>query len=521
MSATLYFYWKLLLRRSPAMVLLFLVCGLLGLVLAARLPATYEAEARLLVESQQISSDLVGQAVNIEATEEIEIIRQQLMTRANLLEIADDHGVFPPGERMSPDEIVQAMQQATTISASGGSRRRGAAAQPILVDVVFAARTGPIAAAVANEYVTRITAANARLRAGTAENTLEFFEGQRDRLAEELDAQAAIIADFQRGNADALPAEQTFRFNRQSVLQEELVGLERRIDDLRESRALFVDVFEATGRIGGGAEAAVPQTREAARVEALEEELAQALTVYSDTAPQVAQLRARLERAREAAAAAAGTTPAETGTNPQQQLFEAQLARIDSQVAQTETEIVAVRAELASLADAIQRTPENGIILQGYQRDLDNIRAQYDTAVAQVARATVSEQIETTARGQRIVLIESATVPSEPASPNRPLIAAAGVGVGLALAAGLFVLLELLNGNVRRPVDIQRSLGIVPLATIPFIESRRHRVLRRVGQVTAVLIVLAGVPAALWAVDTHYMPLDLLAQRLLDKLGIA
>jgi hypothetical protein len=32
-------------------------------------------------------------------------------------------------------------------------------------------------------------------------------------------------------------------------------------------------------------------------------------------------------------------------------------------------------------------------------------------------------------------------------------------------------------------------------------------------------VILAGVPALLWAIDTFYMPLDLLFETLKDKLG--
>jgi hypothetical protein len=33
------------------------------------------------------------------------------------------------------------------------------------------------------------------------------------------------------------------------------------------------------------------------------------------------------------------------------------------------------------------------------------------------------------------------------------------------------------------------------------------------------MVILIGVPAALWAVDTYFMPLDLLADRILRRIG--
>jgi len=92
--------------------------------------------------------------------------------------------------------------------------------------------------------------------------------------------------------------------------------------------------------------------------------------------------------------------------------------------------------------------------------------------------------------------------------------------MGLALAAGLFLLMEILNRSVRRPAEVIKGLGITPLATVPYIESRGRRIMRRSTRVLAMLIVLTGVPAALWAVDQYYLPLDLLAERIWNRLGI-
>jgi hypothetical protein len=87
------------------------------------------------------------------------------------------------------------------------------------------------------------------------------------------------------------------------------------------------------------------------------------------------------------------------------------------------------------------------------------------------------------------------------------------------LAGALFALLELLNRSVRRPAEITGALGIKPLATIPFIESPRRRIVRNAVRLASFLVILIGVPAALWAVDTYFMPLDLLADRILQRIG--
>jgi capsular polysaccharide biosynthesis protein len=202
-------------------------------------------------------------------------------------------------------------------------------------------------------------------------------------------------------------------------------------------------------------------------------------------------------------------------------LYEVQVAQIDSQVASLDAEIETVRNELATLATAIAASPGNAIALQALQRDFDNSQGQYNEAVKRLAAASTGERIELSAQGQRITQIEAATVPSQPASPNRPMIAAGGAAVGLGLAGTLFMLLELLNRSIRIPSDITKKLGITPLATIPYMETRTHLVMRRVVQVTLLVLVLAGIPAGLWALDRFYLPLDLLAEKVLNRIGLS
>lgn len=520
MNFDLRFYARLLVRRAPVMLVLLLVCSAVGIVLAMRLPTTYETSARMLVQPPQIAEDLAVSTVQINALEEVRLLREQLLTRANLLEIADDHSVFEDRDQMLPDEIVNEMRNATEIEAWGGESRRSGP-QPVLVSVTFEARTPQIVADVVNDYVTRMTAENVRIRTGNAGETLDFFEQQVQRLGTELDLRSARIEEFQRENSSALPGDQAYRLQRLSLLQERMSAGERERRGLIQSRTRTLEVFEATGSItaDNGTTRLTPEQRE---LEELERELSRALTVYSETAPQVQQIQRQVEALRNEVASAqvpiAGTDQDISGAEA---ILNLQLAELDSRIETIDTLLREFETEAADLEVAIQATPLNTITLQGLERDYENIRIQYDNAVQRLAAAATGSLIEDTARGQRIRLIEPASVPTSPASPNRPFIAVAGVGTGLGLAAAFFLLLELLNKTVRRPIEISNRLGITPLATVPYLESRTDRVLRRSMRVAAALVVLTGVPAALWALDTYYLPLDLLADRVLDRLGLS
>ncbi|CUH40854.1 polysaccharide chain length determinant protein, PEP-CTERM locus subfamily [Jannaschia seosinensis] len=508
MTIDLKLYWTLFLRRLPAMMVLFILCTTVAAVMAARVPNTYSTNARLLVQAPQIPGEMADTTVNIGAQEEIGIIRQQLLTRANLLDIARDQRVFRDYSSLSPDEVVQAMRRTTSISSSGGGR-----GDPALIDVAFEARSGQIAANVVNEYVTRIVNASVENRTGRAQDTLEFFQQEVDRLDNALSAQSARITEFQNKNTGRLPDDLNFRLNRQILLQERISNAERERSSLEDQRERIIRTFEANGGMPD-----TPQTPEQARLRELERELSDALTVYSETNPRVVTLRARIDQLRERITDA--PVPQDTETEPQS-ILDLQLAQIDGQLENIEIVVSRAETELADLEASIAATPENAVTLQGLQRDYENIRNQYDRAVQRLAQASTGERIEVTARGQRITLIEPANVPSSPSSPNRPMMVATGAAFGLALAAGLFFLMELLNRSIRTEGELTRNLEIVPLITLPYLESSRRRFWRRSLQVASVLVVLTGVPALLWAIDTYYLPLDLLAQKVIDRVGLS
>jgi DNA repair exonuclease SbcCD ATPase subunit len=159
---------------------------------------------------------------------------------------------------------------------------------------------------VVNEYVTRIIAANVELRTGRAEGTLDFFEQEVQRLSGELDARSAQISQFQAENADALPADQSFRLNRQAVLQERLASAQRELSSLIDQRARIIEVYEATGQIAAAEEILTDDQRQ---LRNLERELAQLLSIYSEDAPQVVTLRRRIDTLREQVAATTPETP--------------------------------------------------------------------------------------------------------------------------------------------------------------------------------------------------------------------
>jgi len=147
------------------------------------------------------------------------------------------------------------------------------------------------------------------------------------------------------------------------------------------------------------------------------------------------------------------------------------------------------------------------------------LQAQYDGATDRLSKASTGERIAVLSKGQRIGVLDGATVPDTPSRPNRVRIILMGAVLGLGLGLGLVGLLELLNTSVRRPVDLERHLNIIPIGTIPYIRTPAEVLRLRLSVAFLVLVILTGLPGAAYLIDTYYMPLDLVLAKISTRLG--
>lgn len=517
MNLDLDFYWAMLLRRLPVMILFVLLLSGLGGVAALQLPNVYSTSARLLVEGPLIPDSMVSSTVRVGGAEQLEIIEQRLKTRANLIDIANKFSVYKDLNQMVPDNVVTKMREATTIRRT----RRGRGGEgATLMTISFDARSGQIAAAVVNEYVTLVLQENAKFRSSRAEKTLEFFEQEVQQLNNDLDSQSAAIALFKAENPNALPQDQAYRLSRQALLQERLGMLERDLKALKQRRENAIQMFEATGSLTQKTSLEQLSTFEQELIVS-KAELENLRESYNDGNPMIIRLKNRIDRLEAIVSAQNVTGSDEEGkVSAEQAHFNAALSDIDRETGALQTGIDDTTSELEGLQQNISRSASNGLQLAELERDYEIIQTRYASAVANLNAARMSERLETTAQGQRITVIENANVPRVASGPNRLLIAAIAIFAGGGLAVGYFVLLEVLNRAIRRPAELVERFDIEPIMTIPYMESRGERIRRRTGMVLTTLAVLIGVPAGLWYVDTFYLPLEIIVQRGLDRFGL-
>ena len=191
------YYLALLKRRLFYFLIPFICVVLAGSAVIFLWPPTYYSEGKILVQSQQIPTELVRPTVTSAAQERIQVIEQRTMTRDNLLAIVEKFKLFPDRRTlMSPTELVTLMKKNIKIEpyAQPLFSRANSLNPTVIFTVGFEDRDPEVAAKVANELITRILNEDLRDRTSRATDTTKFLAREVQRLQAESNAIDAKIA---------------------------------------------------------------------------------------------------------------------------------------------------------------------------------------------------------------------------------------------------------------------------------------------------------------------------------------
>jgi uncharacterized protein involved in exopolysaccharide biosynthesis len=195
------YYWELIKRRWAYFVIPFVVIASAGVGVALLWPATYLSEGKILVQSQQIPTELVRPTVTSAAQERIQVIEQRTMSRDNLVAIVDKFQLFPDKRTlMSVTELVALMKKQTKIAPVDlqlDFKQRSRLENPTIVFSVGFEYSDPATATrVANELMTRILSEDLRDRTSRATDTTKFLAREVQKLQADNAALEARIAQL-------------------------------------------------------------------------------------------------------------------------------------------------------------------------------------------------------------------------------------------------------------------------------------------------------------------------------------
>lgn len=482
---------------------------------AVSVPPVYQAMGTILVESQQISPELVGTNNPSVADERIEVIRQRVMTRGNLLRIIDKYQLFNDSSRqLSEEDKVDLMRNTIGVNTLS-TFVKGRGDTTVAFTVSFDHKKPEVAKQVADELVTLFLNENMKQRTERATETTEFLTQEANKLGAELAVQENQLADYKQANANSLPENQTLRMNQLSRTELEFREVDRDYKNAQEElRYLQLELSAANAglatRPDGSRPAAADQPQDLGSLKA---EYARLLTRYTEAHPDVVAIKRKIQ-ALQAGGAGKGSA---AGVN-------LDVARAQAKIAAAQANIASLAQQKRDLSQKMEATEaeilaapqvERGLVT--LMRDHDNARKKYEEIRAKEMSAKISESLEQENKADRFVLLEPPRLPEKPVKPNRKKIVALGLVLAPAAGGALVMLLEMLNQRVRGAGALESVLGKRVLVSVPFIATQAELARRRQWRVGLIIAGVLGVGVVLLLIHLFYMPLDLLLFRTMAR----
>ena len=475
---------------------------LAAIFLASVLPNEYETYATLLVEPQTISEKLVSATQGeTDLNYRLNLMAAEILSRSRLSRIIDTLELYEEeSEEMTREEVIEMMRnqiQVLPVIPEFESTDPRRPPELNTFQVFFRNRSARTAADVANRIANDFVEEHIQKRTRTSSDTSEFIEAELARLATQIQAVEERSAAVKGANAGSLPED----------LRSNQVVQERTYDELREAQRTLAEAegdvtfyrqqeITATSFLDPRDQASPEQ-----RLEALELRIAEyKARGFTDKHPdviashhEIEEIRAGLERDRE--------TDDEDSRTPSvaQQNAAGERHRAELRVQSAKAEIQRLQASVDEFAQRIAKTPQVAEQLDALQREYEHLYESYREFSRKRLEAAVAADMERQVKGERFRVLESAVPPLQPTSPNRPLILAVGLLLGLALGGGIAVLLEAGDDSFHSAGRLQAALRIPVLASIPSILLERDRALRRRRRVrnlalasVVTFVVLAG-----------------------------
>ncbi|MHB8481552.1 MAG: GumC family protein [Nitrospiria bacterium] len=571
-------YINLLKRRKIQVLIPLAVFFLVTLLVAYFWPQAYRSTATILIEEQEVPLDLVRSTVTSYADQRIQTIKHQVMTRANLLRIIEQYGLYQNlRQRRTTEEILKKMVDninIDVISAEVVDKRTGQQTHAtIAFTLSYKGESPQLTQKVASEMTSLFLGENLKARERSAQETSSFLKEEAENLSRRIAVLERKITGVKHQADGALP--ELIQMNMQLMNQtdQELISLDQEIRSLKERKislegelaslkpnspmvsAAGEKILDSSERLKVLRAQYVSQSsylspkhpdliKMKKEIEALEKEtgekgvsgelykklagekaqLATLLDRYGKDHPDVIRsqkVTASLEKELSLSKNRGSDSPlAVQPENPAYINVQTQLASTTHTLESLEAAREEMKKRADTYAEKVKMTP---MIEQGYldlNRDRDNSVQKYNEIRSKLLEAKVSEGLEAEHKGERFSLIDPPEFPERPESPNRPVILLLGFFLATVGGFGCGAVAESLDHSIRTPEALGLVTRVSPLAAIPYIpngEDERRKKARRKALIWGGSVMVL---TSIVLIHFFWYPLDILWFVILRKAGI-
>ncbi|MGI9591505.1 MAG: hypothetical protein ACR2P8_09060, partial [Myxococcota bacterium] len=170
-----------------------------------------------------------------------------------------------------------------------------------------------------------------------------------------------------------------------------------------------------------------------------------------------------------------------------------------------EEELQRVQERMESVQAVMASTPEVAETLDAMEREYQHLFESFQDFSKRRLEASVQADLERRQLGEQFRVLEAAFLAPEPSSPNRPVIIIIGIIFGLAMGAGVGIVLEAADASIHTARQLQASFNLPVLVAIPEIWLESDRMRLRRSRIKSALATVALVAFALVGGAANYV----------------
>jgi uncharacterized protein involved in exopolysaccharide biosynthesis len=396
-----------LIRRRRRPLLLVTGAVLTIAVLAALFwPPRYSATGVILIEQQELPSELVRSTVSSYASQRVQVISQRVMTTENLMNIIQRYNLYPDLRRRRPrEEVIKEMRKDSAlqmISADVIDPRDGRPTKAtIAFSITYNSPFADLASKVANELVSLYLQQNIESRQQSSRDAAVFLTGESARLDKDIKELQAKVADFKKKHGEELPELTQLNEQKRIRVEDDIRDTDAQLRSL-DQQVTYLDAqlaqISPTAQVYASTGERVQSPAD--RLKYVRTEYARAKALYSPDHPDVQRLKREMEGLEAAATVDADVARSEANDDRRQlEDAQTQLASARQRYAPDHPDIVRLERLVASLQGrvpdqaseraAATAAPADGPAERPVSASADNppyiqIQAQREAAVTQI-----------------------------------------------------------------------------------------------------------------------------------------
>lgn len=310
------------------------------------------------------------------------------------------------------------------------------------------------AARIANAFADLYLQAKVNSASGNAQTQADWLRQRLDKIQGEVSEADQRVARY-RAAAGIVGTDQNGNTSTGTIADQRVGPLSSQLATAQsEAAAAHAQLDAAQGQAARGGLDSVSEVRSSNVVSELRRQRADLLRTigevqarYGEKHPESLKVRGQLE----------------TVDKQIQEEGERVLGSLRANASAADAQVGALRKSMTSLEGERGREMEAAVQADSLAREATAKRNEYDRLSQMLLESTQAAQ-NSIAQAE---IVGRAEPPTHPASPNKPLLLALGLVVGLAAGAGTIAAQEVLVSTVRSSSDVEELLGVPMLAAVP------------------------------------------------------